>query len=80
MKVRVEKQPNYEYKPNKNKFEGESSYKSTFVQKNNPDVQSQDFSSLKQQYMNNRVKVPFEGHSSYKDTFKNPGVKVERQP
>ena len=38
--MKVEKQPAYEYKPNKNKFEGQSAYKEQFVQKKNADLVS----------------------------------------
>ena len=72
----VEKQPAYQYKPSGIKFEGESSYKSTFQQKKNADLQSSPGTSTAQDYINRKPKIPFEGSSSYKDTFKQHEVKV----
>ena len=36
--MKRERQPTYEYKPNKNKFEGKSAYKDEFIEKKNPDL------------------------------------------
>lgn len=78
--MKPQKQPAYEYKPKNTKFEGESSYKSTFVQKKNSDIQPVNEVSTLSQYMDRKAKVTFEGNTSYNDTFKNPGVKPEKQP
>lgn len=73
--MKVEKQPAYEYKPNKNKFEGQSAYKEQFVQKKNADLVSAGQEIVKYMESYKRDKPKFEGSSSYKETFQKHDVK-----
>lgn len=81
IQVKVEPQPAYIYKPKNTKFEGQSSYKAEFVQKNNPDLKQQNHDyNIAKEYLAKKPKVAFQGSSSYKDTFKQHAVSQLPQP
>ena len=79
--VKPQAQPAYQYKPKQTKFEGESSYKTSFVPKKNNEFDSGNKSgNAVQDYMAKRPQLKFEGHSSYQDTFKGHEVRPQQQP